>query len=183
MKITPQTYVISDHHFFHSNIEKYAQRPPDHMELLVKRHNEVVTDNDKVLFLGDLTFSSKEKTMEMISRMKGDKYLILGNHDHHTIGWYEELGFKVSEPVYKIFANSAGAYPVLITHEPVPYLPDTYYNIHGHIHRGLKTDFDLTDRHYNVSCEVLDYRPKPIYEILAIWKEMKKRELLHSFIS
>jgi len=176
MKITPQTFIISDHHFFHSNIEKYAQRPPDHMEQLVKRHNKVITDNDKVVFLGDLTFARKEKTIEMVGRMKGEKYLILGNHDHHSVGWYESLGFKVTEPIYKVFANSGGTYPVLLTHEPVPCLPDNWYNIHGHIHRGLATEFGLTKRHFNVSCEVLDYTPKPIFEILAIWKEQRRLE-------
>lgn len=174
MKITPQTYVISDHHFFHSNIEKYCQRPPNHMEILVQNHNKVVAENDKVIFLGDLTFSNKERTKEIIDQMRGEKYLILGNHDHHTAGWYEDLGFQVSEPIYKVFANSGGTYPVLLTHEPVPYLPENWYNIHGHIHRGLKTDFALTDRHYNVSCEPLDYTPLPIYQILAEWKAQRK---------
>ena len=174
MKITPQTYIISDHHFFHGNIEKYAQRPPNHMELLIERHNKVVGENDHVLFLGDLTFSNQEKTLSMVSRMNGEKYLILGNHDHHTISWYEALGFHVSEPIYKVFYNAGGSYPALITHEPVPYLPDTYYNIHGHIHRGMKTEFGLTDRHFNACCEVLDYTPKPIFEILAIWKEQRR---------
>lgn len=175
MKITPQTYIISDHHFFHGNIEQYAQRPPDHMEILVKRHNEVVHDQDQVLFLGDLAFTSnKEKIRSMTDRMAGIKYLILGNHDHHSSSWYEDLGFKVSEPIYKVFWNAGGSYPTLITHEPVQYLPDTYYNIHGHIHRGTQTEFGLSDRHYNVSCEVLDYKPIPIFDILASWKEVKR---------
>ena len=170
MKLNPQTYVISDHHFFHSNIEKYAQRPPDHMEILINNHNKVITANDKVLFLGDLAFANKEKMLTMTSRLKGDKYLILGNHDHKGVGWYEDLGFKVSEAIYKVFANSGGTYPTLLTHEPVQNLPENWYNIHGHIHRGLVTEFGLCDRHYNVSCEVLDYTPIKIATIMAEWK-------------
>lgn len=173
MKVSAQTYVISDHHFFHKNIVQYAQRPDHHMEILVKEHNTVVTPNDKVLFLGDLTFSDKEKTKGMIDRLMGTKYLILGNHDHHNDGWYRDLGFEVSEPIFKIFNDNQDAYPVLFTHHPVQYLPDTYYNIHGHIHRGVKTDFPLTDRHYNVSCEVLNYRPITIASILEKWKNLR----------
>jgi len=175
MKITPQTYVISDHHFFHNNIIEYAKRPAEYIGLLIKNHNKVVTDNDKVLFLGDLSFANKEKTMDVIGRMKGQKCLILGNHDGNTIGWYEDLGFQVSEPIYKVFINSAGDYPTLLTHEPVRDLPKNWYNIHGHIHRGVVTEFELSERHFNVSCEPLDFTPKPIYEILADWKLQRKK--------
>lgn len=172
MKITAQTYIISDHHFFHKNIVEYAQRPEDHMEVLVREHNLVVKPQDKVLFLGDLTFSDQEKTMGMISRLNGTKYLILGNHDRHNDLWYQKLGFEVSESIFKVFIDGKDSYPIIFSHKPVPFLPKDYFNIHGHIHRGIKTDFPLSNKYYNVSCEVLDYRPIPISQVIEKFKEV-----------
>lgn len=170
MKISAQTYIISDHHFFHKNIVQYAQRPVDHMEILVREHNVAVGFNDKVLFLGDLTFSDQEKTRWMVSRMNGTKYLILGNHDHHNDAWYQNVGFEVSESIFKVFPDGKDSYPILFTHHPVQFLPKGYYNIHGHIHRGVKSEFALSPQHFNVSCEVLDYKPIQISTIIEKFK-------------
>ena len=57
-----------------------------------------------------------------------------------------------------------------VTHQPVANLPVKWYNIHGHIHRGVHREFPLTNRHFNVSVEVMDYTPVHIYEILNKWR-------------
>ncbi len=171
MKVTAQTYIISDHHFFHKNIVEYAQRPVDHMEILVAEHNAVVKKEDRVLFLGDLSFADKEKTGLMISRLNGTKYIILGNHDRHNDSWYQDIGFEVSESIFKVFVDGKDSYPIIFSHRPVPFLPESYYNIHGHIHRGVKTDFPLSPKYFNASCEVLNYKPILLEDIIKTFKE------------
>jgi calcineurin-like phosphoesterase family protein len=64
----------------------------------------------------------------------------------------------------------------LFTHEPVLDIKwnKNWFNIHGHIHRGVHREFDLTERHFNASVEPLDYKPKPLYEILTYFESILK---------
>ena len=50
-------------------------------EELILRYNSVVQDNDDVYFLGDFAFMKEEDIIAILRRLKGTKYLILGNHD------------------------------------------------------------------------------------------------------
>lgn len=50
-------YVISDHHFGHSRIIKYTDRPFSYVEdmdqTLLNRHYETVEESDTIIHLGD----------------------------------------------------------------------------------------------------------------------------------
>ena len=50
-------YVISDHHFFHSNIIQYKRPNFDNVfqmnEHIIKLHNKTIGSDDVVIFLGD----------------------------------------------------------------------------------------------------------------------------------
>ena len=53
-------YVISDHHFYHSNIIKYTRDNfktlEDMHENIIKSHNSIINPDDIVIFLGDFSF-------------------------------------------------------------------------------------------------------------------------------
>ena len=55
-------FFTSDHHFYHTNIIKYCQRPfqsvEEMNEVMVERWNAVVGKNDTVYYLGDLELKS-----------------------------------------------------------------------------------------------------------------------------
>lgn len=177
MRLTPQFFIISDPHYGHANIIKHSHRRDDYEGVIMKRWNEVVKKNDKVLVLGDLSLANKEKTIEFCKKLKGDKYLVRGNHDGHSVGWYKDCGFTVVEKIYKVFKTKYDKrYTVLFTHEPVMDLPDGWFNIHGHIHRGVHRagEYELTERHFNACVEPLNYTPKPLYEILESFKKFVK---------
>lgn len=85
--LTLDTFVCSDHHFGHKNILEFepgratAMRidgHEDHTEWLIELHNQTVGPEDTVLFIGDLAFNG---VPEILPRLNGKKYLILGNHD------------------------------------------------------------------------------------------------------
>ena len=166
MKLTPQFYLIADLHFGHSGIEKY--RVKDYHDLIAKNWNNVISKNDNVLVLGDLTLTSKEKSIDYFKKLRGNKFLIRGNHDGHSVTWYKDCGFRVVEPIYNVFKDKYDKrYHVLFTHVPVITLPEGWFNIHGHIHRGVHRDYDLTERHINLSAEAIDYTPVPLYKLLS----------------
>lgn len=161
-------YLISDHHFFHSNIIKY-QRPFFNdifsmNQFIIKKHNEVVGKDDVVLFLGDFSFR-KNEIKGLLKQMNGKKYLILGNHDNDTLSHnYSDLGFECvfTVPV-KMNEDFLSHYPLnseefqdinsqLLRKE---FFSSSGINYHGHIHYDKSED----KRFINVSCEMQDYKP------------------------
>jgi calcineurin-like phosphoesterase family protein len=76
----------SDPHYHHKNILKFTGRPyetvEDMNEAFIEWNNRNVKDTDFVWNLGDFSFGNTEKTIEVLSRLKGQQHLILGNHDN-----------------------------------------------------------------------------------------------------
>ena len=79
-------YFTSDLHFYHKNINKYAKRPLDSVEemneKLIKNWNNRIKSEDEVYILGDFTMKGTEYAADILSKLKGKKYLIKGNHDN-----------------------------------------------------------------------------------------------------
>ena len=79
-------YIILDTHFFHENILKY-NRPQfksieEMNETLIEQWNSIISKNDRVFHLGDFAFGQDLDAIEqIIKRLNGSVYLIIGNHD------------------------------------------------------------------------------------------------------
>src|SRR5688572_16332601 len=80
-----QTWFTADTHFGHANIISYCDRPfADVTSMrteLVRRWNERVAAEDRVLVLGDFALGRIEETLTVLSELNGTKDLIVGNHD------------------------------------------------------------------------------------------------------
>lgn len=155
-------FFISDHHFGHKNIIDYESRPfagvAEMEAYMIDKWNAVVSKNDKVFHLGDFSFLNRERTKDIVGRLNGTKFLVLGNHDRsRTRSWFLDVGFhEVSE------------YPIVfgqfffLSHEPMymnRHMP--YVNVHGHIH-GQKYE---GNSYYNVCVEHHDYTPVAFEQI------------------
>lgn len=163
-----KVFVISDTHFGHANIIKYAGRPFDSIEemdnSLVEFWNHVVSPTDKVYHLGDVTLSKKK--LPILDKLNGNKTLIAGNHDI----------YKTSEYL-KYFKNVVACKEIngfIMTHIPVH--PDQKYrykgNIHGHMHEK-----NIADRWYfNVSVEQIGYTPMNIEQIYEFYKFLEGKK-------
>jgi len=170
--LEPPFYVISDTHWFHKNIVKYANRDMGHNEIMIKRWHDTVGPDDVVLHLGDVVFTRDEKKNnrffeEIGPNLPGDKYLILGNHDPDKwIERYENAGFKVIDP----FGFDYMGWWVDFDHYPMLGLRNQQrIRVHGHIHNNnFHEEFTSQDLggNINVSVEVIDYTPQPIIELL-----------------
>ena len=83
-------WFISDTHFCDEDIMRFEPILPDGVhtrtdldEYIIERWNSVVRPEDVVYHLGDVgKFSSEEDAEQIIKRLNGDKYLIMGNHDY-----------------------------------------------------------------------------------------------------
>lgn len=163
-------WFISDTHFFHANILKFTDsegkriRPFNSLEemheYIIARWNGVVKDTDKVYHLGDVTFQYHKGFNELMSRLKGQKRLILGNHDKikgtELLRWFEKVELWKG---FKEWNFTATHIPLMLQS-----LRDGAYCVHGHVHQN-----SLGNPNYiNVSCEVVDYTPVNIEEIKFI---------------
>ncbi len=97
-------WFTSDLHFYHNNVIKNSNRPFKNLdemhETLIKNWNNCVGKKEIIYVLGDFSFGGFEKTKEILSRLKGHKILILGNHDRDA-AWMLRAGFdKVYENIY-----------------------------------------------------------------------------------
>lgn len=77
----------SDEHLGHTNIIKYCGRPfasvEEMDEELIRRHNEVVTEKDTVIHVGDFTLIQNENAVikKYVTRLNGINIFLRGSHD------------------------------------------------------------------------------------------------------
>jgi calcineurin-like phosphoesterase family protein len=170
LNITPDTFLISDTHFFHTNIMSFAKRPyhnVDEMnEAMVKKWNSVVGEDDDVLHMGDVSFGRVTPTIEILERLNGNKYLIRGNHDYNKhCQSYLKTGVFL-----EVFKGAQGFRheDIVYSHKPVPttVLPKNCINIHGHTHNNNPSIMDHPEfkkfninKYINTSVEKIDYTP------------------------
>jgi calcineurin-like phosphoesterase family protein len=81
-------FFTADTHFSHKLMAKMrgfgTPEAPDLKlmdETLISNWNSVVKEKDVVYHLGDVSWLDQYKTSDILSRLNGVKYLILGNHD------------------------------------------------------------------------------------------------------
>jgi calcineurin-like phosphoesterase family protein len=161
-------FIVSDTHFDHANILTFKHTDGTMLrdfssvgemnERMVNRWNAVVRDQDIVYHLGDVFLDKGAGTgYDILSRLKGRKRLILGNHDtvnERLLKSFEKI------MVWRMFPE----HNCLLTHVPVHQssLWKVQYNLHGHIHRNPSP----TEQHINCCVEVQDYTPKAIEELV-----------------
>jgi len=127
-----------------------------HDNHIISQWNSVVTKRDVVWILGDITME-KSSPYALLDKLNGIKKIVLGNHDkpNHS----KEL-LKYANAVCGMFKYKE----YMMSHCPIH--PDELIrfkgNIHGHIHENSIND----SRYINVSCEVVDYTPQLITDLI-----------------
>jgi calcineurin-like phosphoesterase family protein len=165
------TYFIADLHFNDANIIRFCNRPfqsVDEMnQTIIANWNNVVYRDDTVFVLGDVytfkDFDAKDyknldadriNYYDLVSKLKGHKFLIKGNHDTEPDDLYLSCNcFEFVSPYPIVFHNF-----FLLSHEPAMLSETTpYFNIYGHIHNNNKFVDNMTSK--CVSAERINYTP------------------------
>jgi calcineurin-like phosphoesterase family protein len=148
---------ISDTHFGHTNmaLKRGFSSPEEMDEHIVQKWNSKVLKRDTVWILGDITM--EKANYEILTRLNGYKKVVLGNHDQPQ---HIPQLLKYVNSVCGMYKK--GGY--IFTHCPIHESEVTRFhrNIHGHVHENSLDDY----RYINVSCEVVDYTPKLIEELI-----------------
>jgi calcineurin-like phosphoesterase family protein len=165
-------FFTSDPHFGHANVIRYCNRPfssaEEMDEALIQRWNSVVRDGDFVWVLGDLFFHQVGKCHEIISRLRGKKGLILGNHDK-VIRNQVPLQEKFDEVHKGLHAANFAGIHVVMCHYPLLTWDRAHHGsfmLHGHCHGNIP--FDPNYRRLDVGVDCHDYAP-------LAWEDLRRK--------
>lgn len=174
-------FFTSDTHFGHANIIKFCKRPflnvDDMNEALVENWNKVVTEDGIVFHLGDFAFGGSNVWNEIIPRLNGQIYLILGNHDRKNIrqGFMKHFVTVVPQLQITIEGRSIylNHYPFLCYGGSWRSEKDAVWQLFGHVHSGPNQDKGrdnsrlsvLFPTQYDVGVDNNDYAPISYMEV------------------
>lgn len=156
-------YGSADWHLGHTRIKELATRPDNYEELIVEHHNEVMTEEDVLVLAGDFSFYVDRKYLRRyLDRIKcRSKILVTGNHDKQSTKFYYDCGFN-------FVCDSFSKYNIIVTHKPMLEIPKCFdYNLHGHLHRGLQRDPQLSHANLLLSLEINNYYPVKLSDVLS----------------
>jgi len=158
-----QTWIISDTHFFLENIGRYCDRPDSWQETIIANWNRLIQPEEIVFHVGDLALGKKEKIEGLVPLLNDQLYLMRGNHDRRSNGYYQRLEITLVPDPYRM--DHPSGWTLIFSHRPIVPLETGVLNLHGHIHNSVAPE--LGARHVNLCVEVRDYRPWRLGEILT----------------
>ncbi len=167
-------YFTADLHFGHNAIINMQERPFKSVEemnrVLLQNFNSVIRQNDTVYILGDICHHmTTEEANELIGKMNGKKYLIVGNHDkEYDPGLFEDI-----KDFMKISIDGRN---FTLMHYPMlswPKKSSGGYQLHGHIHARM--EYNETNRaegirRYDVGVDANYYFPVSVKQIIVFFE-------------
>ncbi len=183
-------YFTADLHLGHKNILELCNRPFQTIEemdqTLIDNWNKKVTNADTVYIVGDLIYKAEDYE-NYLSKLKGKKVLILGNHDN---GWIDKIDkekyfVKVSNLIEQSLENRM----VTLCHYPMLEWRNSRkvgstklgYLIHGHIHNRTTLPDYLpvlrAQNALNAGVDINNYEPVTFKELLENNLAFKEKTL------
>lgn len=190
-------FFTSDWHIGHEKVIEYSNRPfkdVEHMHrVLINNYNSMVTDDSVCYFLGDVGVCKSDVMNKVLSKLKGIKVLVLGNHDKKPNGMYA-LGFDVvlySATLYVAKQRVTMSHCPLLgvyrentknmigttegenwhgesrdNRKPFTLTDEGQFHLHGHIHSPNKgRSVKELGRQYDVGVDANNYKPVSISQI------------------
>lgn len=190
-------YYIGDLHFFHENIIKHDfnnggrkfNSIEEHDNLIIENINKVVTPQDNLYFLGDISWGNIEQTIEMLKRINcKNLFACKGNHDRTLKDGRVK---KMFQGIYEIKQIEDNGRQIIMSHFPQMMWTGQHrgvYHIYGHLHNSQEeSDYQEFvkeldkrikerdgDRYnplqaYNVGAMLsyMNYTPRTLDEIIA----------------
>lgn len=191
-----KVFFTSDTHFWHDAVIGFSNRPFDNVvnmnEALITLWNETVGPDDVIYHLGDFCFCGQEKFTDIITKLNGRKYLILGNHDIKNI---KKSWTQYFENIAMMAQIKVEGQPIYLSHFPLYtwgglYREHPVWNLYGHVHtkRGRILNRDAwvhpNTYQYDVGVDNNNCCPVSFNEIKAkICSAKKEENSLEVFIS
>lgn len=185
-------FYISDTHFCYKNAIKMDGRPFKNVNEMDKKMidnwNSVVSDEDRVYILGDFCYTSPEMWENILKQLKGEKFLIKGDHDLWKIPDNVKEHFVGIKDYKEIEDNGRR---VVLCHYPMPFnkysKTENAVHLYGHL-RNTPDEAQISEFRkyvssenpavkavsYNCFCGFYDYTPVTLEQIEQKWKETEE---------
>lgn len=156
-------FYISDWHYGHANVIAFDNRPFKSLlemdEALVDRWNAVVSPGDIVYVLGDMFWCKAQDAIPILRSLKGQKFLIKGNHDRCNDNKFLREFVKVTE--YLEVKDSGRT--VILCHNSFE------WNMMEHDKYLMEELYTTPCQMFNVGAMMpwMDYTPRTLDEIIA----------------
>ena len=165
-------WFTSDTHFNHANIIEYTNRPfanVDEMnQELIRRWNEIVSPEDTIYHLGDVTLEGWKTAQKFLNQANGKIFIVPGGHDHRWINEYHKLrtllpNLTILNNLFSLSLDMGGKHPEIwaLCHYALRTWDRSHYgsfHLYGHPHGTLPP----LGRSLDVSVECWDYTPVSI---------------------
>ena len=194
-------YYIGDCHFGHENVIRFDHMNgsrsflsiEEHDNLIIENINKIVTPQDNLYFIGDISWVNSQKTIELLSQIKcHNLYAIKGNHDNVLKdGKIKE----VFQGIYDIKEIDDNGRRVFLCHYPVMMWKNQHsgtIHIYSHLHNTKEHDdykeflkelderIKVRDglrykpiRAFNAGCMLWDYKPVTLDEMMERSNEFR----------
>lgn len=176
-------YFSSDHHFYHSKILTYCNRPfkcaSEAAEVMLERWNSTVKSNDSIYYLGDLAFLSKSQMKRFVPKLNGKIHIVQGNHDYYVnkpgiaerFEWVKNyFDLTIQDPEAK-----GGKQLIVLCHYPLLSWRNMSYwtwMLHGHCHSSINNVNEKIKR-LDVGVDNFNFYPVSYEQVKQI---MQKKE-------
>lgn len=183
-------FFTSDFHLFHNNVLKFDKRPFSNVhemhKVIEERWNETVSEDDIVIYLGDLSFARKDDKAYvdgMMWSLNGTIHYVMGNHDDYREISKDKRYESVQDYLEVRIAHMVDGKRVetlfCCMHYPIFSWNKAHhgsYMIHGHchgnLHHGEDASFYDNRRVIDVGCMLTDYRPISYIEVMENLKHV-----------
>lgn len=175
-------YYTADLHFGHNNVLTFDNRPFKDIgemdRVLIENWNSRITKNDQVYILGDVALHNEKPYSWYLSQLKGQKHLIVGNHDRKLLKDNDAMQYFVSVDYYLEVTDEKKR--LILSHYPIAEWNGFHresYHLYGHIHNNTKDTYQYMkqfDRALNAGCMINGYMPVTFNELIInnqIFKE------------
>lgn len=146
-------YIITDTHLKLNELfgpfKKWFKTVKDYNDAFIKNWNSVVTDDDIIVHLGDV--GDRDAIEEILPKLNGRKWLVLGNHDKLSKSFYEKYFEQVFPKKVSISKR------IVLSHLPTK-VDDDEINLHGHTHEIVLK----SKNHINMCQEIQGFKPVSI---------------------
>ena len=174
-----RVFFTSDTHFYHSNIINFCGRPFKSVEVmnetLIANWNSVVGPDDIVFHLGDFCLGGSAEWTNILNRLNGKIYLIVGNHDIKNLrqGYYSHF-----EHIAMQMHIEVGKQKIYLNHCPFLCYGGAYrdtWQLFGHVHTSKQnTGIDAPRLHmllptqYDVGVDNNNFTPVSFEQVRRI---------------
>lgn len=160
-------WFTADLHLGHKNVIAHSNRPFSSVEemdsTLIANWNKRVCLTDTIYVVGDFTLGADHD--KYLSQLKGDKILILGNHDQESVARHS-LGWKA---VYKMLELRYNKQTIVLCHYAMRVWNKSHYgslHLYGHSHGKIAPTAYSCD----VGVDCWNYQPITLNEAIALMR-------------